>query len=79
MRRSFGLLVASLGRIGRPAGTGRDPLDLPKKMKLPAKAHKATRGHRAIRAGKLIGKLTISTKQTGRLVRVSRGKLKIES
>jgi hypothetical protein len=48
-------------------------------MKLPANAHKATRGHRAIPAGKLIGKLTISTKQTGRSVRISRGKLTIES
>jgi hypothetical protein len=48
-------------------------------LKLPVKAHKASRGHRANRAGKLSGKLTISTNQTARSVKISRGKLTIES
>jgi hypothetical protein len=59
--------------------TARIAIVLPKKLKLPVKAHKASRGHRANRAGKLSGKLTISTNQTARSVKISRGKLTIES
>ena len=59
--------------------TARIAIVLPKKLKLPVKAHKASRGHRATRAGKLSGKLTISTNQTARSVKISRGKLTIES